>query len=236
MVGSSVFDTFSHLLQLLTTFENFWEWWESGVYLYGGKWWEVRSLLQGKTIPSTALGSYSSTRPHHQSSGPWWCPSATTWASLATDPSRGWPTTPPSSKSVGLWDLLCASLICLLSCCPLWHSEQVRQRMQGSISQLCSAIHSRDMGTYTGVGSSEQQKGCFFPGLRRRLGDEQFPVQSWSSSHDHHYCILWQDPFPVSVRQNYSFAIFPLASQKWQNTSLFHRPLGLFSATDLYWL
>lgn len=196
-MGSSVSDTFSHSLQLLTTFKIFWEWSESSIHLYGGKSWEVRSLLQSKTIPSRALGSYSPTRP---CSGPWWCLSATMWVSLAADPSRGWPNT--SAHSPRVWNYgspLCFSNLFVQLLCSLTEQASLAKDTAKHLSAMLW-VHSRDMETYTRVGSSEQEKGCFFPGLQGRLGDEQSPTQSWSSSHAHHHCILWQDAFPVSVR------------------------------------
>lgn len=134
MLGSLGFATFSHSLQLLTTCENFWERSESRVYSYSGKSWEVRSLLQSKAIPSSALGSCSSTR---QSSGPGWCLSAGYVGLLgSTNPRRGWPNTPAHPPRV--WGYGFPSLICLLCCCLLWRSKQVWQGAWGSLSQPCS--------------------------------------------------------------------------------------------------
>ena len=121
MLGSSGFATFSHSLQLLTTCENFWEQSESRVYSYGGKSWEGKSLLQSNTIPSSALGSCSSTRP---SSGPWWCLSAGYLGLLgSTDPSRGWPNPPACPPRVwGYGSPLCFSNLFALSALTQWAS------------------------------------------------------------------------------------------------------------------
>lgn len=138
-MGSSVFDISSHSLQLLTTFENFWKWSECSVYLYGGKSWEVRSLLQSKTIPSDALGSYSSTRP---CPGPWWYLSATMWVSLAAEPSRDWPSTPAHPPRV--WDdgspLCFSNLFAPLSSSLTPVSKSGRGHREASLSHALQSI------------------------------------------------------------------------------------------------
>lgn len=100
----------------------------------------------------------------------------------------------PSSRSVGLWF---SFVLLWFVCSVVVLFDTVSKSGRGHRAASLSIAETRE---HTREEAAQSRRRAFFSGLQGQLGDEQSPVQSWSSSCAHHYCILWQDNLPASVR------------------------------------